>query len=78
MLVDFETSVEQRESDGIRCVLQRFAPLFKFLFDRYTVFRALPADHESLKDRHRRVGAAAAVAKRWRDVNDCFGGDAVQ
>ena len=31
---------------------------------------ALPADHESLKDRHRRVGAAAAaVAKRWRDVN---------
>ena len=31
---------------------------------------ALPADLESLKDRHRRVGAAAAaVAKRWRDGN---------
>ena len=38
-LVDFESEVEQRESDGIRCVLQRYAPLFKFLFERYTLYR---------------------------------------
>jgi len=33
--VDFSTETELREQDGVRCVMQRYAPLFQFLFERY-------------------------------------------
>ena len=39
-LIDLETEEEERERDGVRIVLGKYAKVFKFLFNKYAMSRA--------------------------------------